>query len=368
VTASHRRSPIRVGIVGAGWSTVVHAPAFRLVDGYELVAVCARRPESLAKAMDKLELSDGSTDWRSFVRRDDLDLILVATPVAMHCEVTLAAIEAGKHVLCEKPTSLTPEDSLRMAEAAQRAGVAHAVGFELRWNPERYATWQLLREQALGEPYMLRLAQSWGHWHPSHAPQAEWMYSKADGGGYLAGLVSHDIDFARALLGEPVAVCAEVRTTVKQRTLADGRVIDVDADDTSTLLLRFASGATAVISSSVVGAHTKGYKLEIFGSEGTVLAAGGRGAAVDLRFGRASDEGLAPYPLSDREPLSGRPIPPRAAAWAIRSLALMLEDWLPAFDGKPTQVPNLYDGYRVQQVTQAAFDSAAGRGWVDIAP
>jgi len=196
---------IRVGIVGVGWGTVVHAPAFRLVDGYELVAICARRPESLAKAQAKLGIVDGSTNWRSFVRRDDLDLISVAAPVALHSEVTLAAI-----------------------------------------------------------------------------------------------------------------------------------------------------------------VHTKGYRLEIFGSDGTLLATGGRGAEVNVRFGRANDAGLGPYPLSDRMPRGGRPIPPRAAAWAIRSLALMLEDWLPAFDGKPTPVPNLHDGYRVQQVIQAALDSAAGRGWVDV--
>jgi predicted dehydrogenase len=365
---SARRSPIRVGIAGVGWGTVVHAPAFRLVDGYELVAICARRPESLTKAQDKLGITDGSTDWRSFVRRDDLDLISIATPVTLHSEVTLAAIAAGKHVLCEKPTALTPDAARGMAEAAERAGVAHAVGFELRWNPERLATWDLMRERALGDPYILRLNQSWGHWHPSHAPQEAWMYRKAEGGGYLNGLVSHDIDFARALMGEPVAVCADVRTSVKQRTLSDGRVIDVDADDTSTLLLRFASGACGVLSSSVVGVHAKGYRLEIFGSDGTLQAAGGRGAEVDLRFGRASDAGLAPHPLSERMPRSGRPIPARSAAWAIRSLALMLEDWLPAFDGQPTPVPNLRDGYRVQQLIQAALDSAAGRGWVDITP
>jgi len=124
---SARRSPIRVGVVGVGWGTVVHAPAFRLVDGYELVAICARRPETLAKAQEKLGITDGSTDWRSFVQRDDLDLISIATPVKLHQEVTLAAIAAGKHVLCEKPTALTPGAALAMAEAAERAGIGRPL-------------------------------------------------------------------------------------------------------------------------------------------------------------------------------------------------------------------------------------------------
>src|SRR5258705_11736216 len=88
---------LRVGIIGTGWGSLVHGPAYKIVDGYDLAAICARNPERLAKAAEALGVRDTATDWESFVRRDDLDVISVAAPVALHHPITLAALAAGKH-------------------------------------------------------------------------------------------------------------------------------------------------------------------------------------------------------------------------------------------------------------------------------
>ncbi|SHN18562.1 Gfo/Idh/MocA family protein [Cryptosporangium aurantiacum] len=356
---------IRVGIVGVGWGARVQAPAFQAVPGYELVGLCARTPERLAKAAGKLGVSDVSTDWRSFVERNDLDLISVATPTGSHREITLAALAAGKAVLCEKPLALDAAGADELVRAAAASDRPAACCFESRWLPDRLALWDAVRGGYLGTPYYAQVNRSASYWHPSHPLQATWMYDRDQGGGYLSGILVHDLDLICTLLGDPVAVCAEVRTTVPRRELPDGGTLAVTADDTAALLLRLASGALAVLSVSVMGAHADHVGLELFGSNGTIVGSGTiRGA--ELRAARAEDPGLAPLPLSDRRPPGDAELPGGLAGSAIRATALMLADWLPAFDGQPTDVPTFADGARAIAVTDAARRSAEGAGWVSL--
>jgi predicted dehydrogenase len=356
---------LRVGIIGTGWGSLVHAPAFGIVDGYDLTAICARNPGRLARAAAAAGIDDTSTDWRSFVQRDDLDLISVATPVELHYPIVLAALAAGRHVLCEKPLALTAKQAREMVDAAGASGRATATCFELRWTSERLPIWDLVRDGYIGRPYFSRLAQSAGHWHPSHKPQAGWMYDAAQGGGYLAGMLSHDIDWIATLFGTPTAVCADVGTSIEKVTLQDGATLDVTADDTTALLLRLASGARAEISASVVGVHTAGWRFEAFGAEGTIVATGGRDQRT-LTAGRAADAGLAAWSGQPRMPRHPVELPARRSTSMVLAMALMLEDWLPAFSGAPTPVPSFRDGWLVQTVIEAARASSAGAGWVAI--
>ena len=143
---------IRVGLIGVGWGSIVQVPAFRVVPGFEVVALCSRRADSVAAAGARLDLDDVSTDWEAFVRRDDLDLISVATPVDLHLPQVLAAIAAGKHVLVEKPVGLTAAETAAMVAAAEAAGVQHAVCFENRWAPTQLRIAELARVGAGRRP------------------------------------------------------------------------------------------------------------------------------------------------------------------------------------------------------------------------
>jgi predicted dehydrogenase len=361
---------VRVGIIGVGWGSVVQVPAFRAVPQYEVVALCSRRPERVEEAGERLGIDDRSTDWRSFVARDDLDLISVCTPVDLHVEQTVTALEAGKHVLCEKPVAVTEADARVMRDAAEASGRAHAVCFENRFDPMRLAIWDLVREGFLGDPYYARIASTGDYWHPSRGLQSEWMYRVDEGGGYLLGMASHDIDFLHCLFGAPSSLCADVRTTVPRRTRPDGSVLEVDADDTSVLILRMANGLLATLATSVVGLGSNRRELELLGGDGSITIEGSiMGGEHDstVRAVHVDGEGEVAVAASTRMPRSGVELPKRRAAGAIRSLALMLEDWLPAFDGEPTPgVPTLRDGWLVQAVVDAARRSAAGDGWVDI--
>lgn len=360
--------PIRVGMVGVGWGAIVQTPAFRVVPGFEVVALCSRRQESVDAAGAKLGIDDCSTDWESFVRRDDLDLISVATPVDLHLAQVLAAIEAGKHVLVEKPVGLTAAETGTMLAAAEAAGVQHAVCFENRWAPTQLRVAELVRGGHLGDPYLVLARATADFWHPTRGLQSEWMYKLDEGGGYLMGMGSHDIDFVCSLLGPPVAVCADVRTTLTERSRDDGSTLAVDADDTSVLLLRMGGGALVTITTSAIALAEDTRSFEAFGSTGSVTVAGPIMGEVppSIRVGTAGADTIEVEGVV-REPASGLPIPARRAGGAIRSLALMLEEWLPAFAGEPTPtVPTLRDGHLVARVVDAARASSAGAGWVSL--
>lgn len=358
-------APLRVGLIGVGWGAHVQAPAFAATPGYELVALCARTESSVREAGARLGISDTSTDWRSFVEREDLDLISVATPVELHHEQTLAALAAGKHVLCEKPLALTADQAAEMVDAAAASGKATAVSFETRWQEGRYTVREQVDAGMVGTPFSVRLHQSAPYWHPSRPLQSLWMYDLASGGGYLNGLVVHDIDFICSLFGEPVAVCADVRSSIPTRDLPGGGTLEVTADDTSGILMRLDSGALAVITASVVGIHARGWTFDAFGAAGTVTLSGAPRKA-QIRSGGVADDGLVERELSTEQQERLPEADGETARGLVRAMALMLEDWLPAFSGADTRVPSFADGLRAQRVIEAARASSAGAGWVAL--
>src|ERR1700759_3129242 len=134
-TGRGERMTLRVGIIGVGWGAHVQVPGFRAAKGYEPVALCARTPERLERMATKLGIEETSTDWESFVTRDDLDVISVATPTVLHHDMTLPALAAEKPVLCEKPLAGDLDAARDMVAAAAKAGVPTACCFENRWNP-----------------------------------------------------------------------------------------------------------------------------------------------------------------------------------------------------------------------------------------
>jgi len=360
---------LRVGVVGVGWGALVHVPAFRLVDGFEVIALCGRTPARLDRASAATGITDVGMDWADFVRRDDLDVISIATPVALHHPVGLAALAAGKHVVVEKPVALHAVEAYELAQAVAAAGTRAIACFELRWTPERALVRSLVARGAVGTPYSVRVHESLPHWHPARPNQALWMYDLTTGGGYLNGVAAHDIDFVCSLFGRPVQVCADVRTSLPTRPLPDGGELSVTADDTSAVLIRLDSGALAVVTTSAMGLHTVGASFDVFGSAGTLTGSiGSRANAASLGLGTVNDSGLVDVPVEVRPLASGRPVPERGAAPLIRAMALMLEDWLVELTGGVAEhpLPTLEDGSVVQAVIEAARSSAAGAGWVDV--
>ena len=357
---------IRAGIIGVGWGGTVHVPAFKLVPEFEVVVLCGSGTGHAADVAARNGIPESATDWEQVVRREDIDVIVVATPVALHYPMVMAAVAAGKHVLCEKSVALTAQEAQAMAEAAEAVGVASAVSFEFRRFPERMAVAQLVADGFLGQPHLTIVTQAASMWHPSAPPPAPWKLSLAAGGGYLNAVLCHELDYLCWLHGPPESLSAVARTEFPRRHLADGRELVADADETCAIEVRFRNGAVGVITGSAVSPAGSPYRFEASGSDGAIAySVGPTGPAGHVASPGGKEQPLA---LSQRRPRSGLlPEPGRPLARQVEATALLLEDWLPALTGVRTSgVPSLRDGYLVQRMVDAVRTSSAESRWIAL--
>jgi predicted dehydrogenase len=191
-------SPVRLGIVGAGWGANHARVAASLAPDVEVRAICSRRHERAQALADELALPPGSIEaaWEALVARDDVDLVVNTAPDYLHHPVTLAAITRGKHVFCEKPLAMNAAQAREMLEAAETAGVAHFTGFTWRFAPPFATIRRLLDADALGSVWLIDSHFRIG----PPLPSKEWQFDpELRAGGVVGNLGVHLIDLARYL-------------------------------------------------------------------------------------------------------------------------------------------------------------------------
>lgn len=245
---------MRVGVIGTGFGRRVVAAAFSGVGGCEVVDVVSpRQPAAVAE----------------LCRRRDVDLVSVHSPPALHLQHVRLAVEAGHHVLCDKPFGLCAEEAAAMRDMAAAAGVVHLANFENRWDAARRSVHDAVTEGAVGAPE--HLAYSWlvPYWRVPARPHG-WLFDAAAGGGWLRAMGSHLIDFVAWTLGEVTAVSGHVRTVVAQRLDPSGGLRPCTADDGFTLALRTATDAGAVIDTTAAASVARPASLVVLGADGAV--------------------------------------------------------------------------------------------------
>jgi UDP-N-acetylglucosamine 3-dehydrogenase len=225
---------LRVAIVGSGRMGKTHAAKYVKVRGARPVVAVDIVPERAKTLKDAYQMDDWYEDYRAAVNRPDIDMVDVCTPTWVHEEVAVAAAEAGKHVLCEKPMSLTVPAAKRMQEAADRAGVLLMIALCRRFDNGWMKVRELVQAGVLGRPVVWRSvvairggAQPWS-----------WFVQKDQGGGPIVDGAIHNLDFARYMFGEAQQVAASTMTFREDATAAD----------TGSALVRFVSGDDLVLS------------------------------------------------------------------------------------------------------------------------
>src|ERR1017187_2363170 len=262
------RKPLRIGLVGYGFMGRTHSNAFARVNQFfdvpyrpVLQAVCGRDAGKVAAFAEQWGYGSTETGWRKLVARPDIDLIDIASPNDTHGEIAIAAAEAGKMVLCEKPLGRNAAESERMVEAVKKAGVPNMVWYNYRRVPAVTLAKQLIDEGRLGKifHYRAKFLQDW----PISAdlPQGGAGLWRLDvsvaGSGVTGDLLAHCIDTAMWLNGAIDQVTAMTETFVKERPHAlTGRVEKVGIDDASAFLARFQNGSLATFeATSAVHCH-----------------------------------------------------------------------------------------------------------------
>ncbi len=266
---------IRIGIIGAGFARSTQIPGFKACSGARIVAIASARREHAEEVAREFGIEHVEDDWRALVDRDDIDLVSIVTPVVTHCEMTLAALDHGKAVLCEKPMAMNAAEALRMTERAREAGVLALIDHELRFLPGRVKMRELVRRGDIGRVRHGKLTfRSDSRADPTRP--WNWWSDVKQGGGALGAIGSHVIDSWRWLLGAEVSdVFGNLATHIRERKDEKGIVRQVTTDDEANVLVHFegselTEGATGNASMSLVEPGQPEHRLELFGTSGAL--------------------------------------------------------------------------------------------------
>jgi predicted dehydrogenase len=248
---------MRVALFGCGWIQDFHARGVRAC-GHEVVAVANHREESARAFAERHDIPRVTTDWEALARDPEVDAAVVSTPNALHAPQSVALLEAGKHVLVEKPMATSVTECDAMIEAATRGGASLMVAHCWRFHPDVQAMRARIETGELGEVVKTRGYGVHAGWGPSG-----WFTQKAlAGGGALPDMGVHAIDTVRYLLGDPVPgrVCAVVGT----------RYGTYDVDDDGILLISWSQGTNSIVESGWWHAHKEGLEAEteVYGTKG----------------------------------------------------------------------------------------------------
>lgn len=357
--------PLRVGVVGVGFGATVHVPAFQS-EGWDVRAISSRREDRVKKAAADLGVADAMTDWRALVARDDLDAVAVSTPPAAHLEIVSAALNGGKHVLCEKPFALSAAEAGSMAALARERGLTAMVAHEFRHAPQRAQVRELLDQGAIGTPQVVSAELLLGRAAPDAPPPVTWGSRAAEGGGFLGALGSHYIDGLRHWFGDVATVFGALKTLRPERLDREtGRVVQADTDDTFSFTLTFKSGVVATMLASSAVAPSQGVRITVAGSDG-MLVATQRGANPEpdgvVLLGKSTDRALAPVEM----PARFRPFEDDRDPRLV-SFRLLVRDFEAGIREGRSPSPNFEDGLKCQQVLDAVRESSRTGRTVTIA-
>jgi predicted dehydrogenase len=383
---------LSVGMVGYAFMGAAHSQAWRTAPRFfdlplepATTVVCGRDAARVAEAADRLGWAEAETDWRRLLERDDIDLIDICTPGDTHAEIALAALDAGKHVLCEKPLANTVAEAESMAEAAERAaarGVRAMVGFTYRRVPAIALAQRLVAEGRIGEIRHVR-AQYLQDWIADAEAPLSWRLDKTKAGsGALGDIGAHIIDLTQFITGDRILeVSGQLETFVKERPVAAEHAGlsgtpslergPVTVDDAAVFLGRFAGGALGVFEATRFATGRKNaIRIELNGSLGS-LAFDFEDMNVLHFFDAAEPAGTAGF----RRILVTEPEHPYVGNWWPAGHGLGYEhgfthqvvDLVTAIADGTDPRPTFADGLQVQRVLAAVETSSDTRQWQEIA-
>jgi predicted dehydrogenase len=386
------RRQIGIGLIGYAFMGRAHSAAWRNVGAAfdtelvpDLRVICGRDETRVSAAAARLGWSEWTTDWRSLIERDDVDVVDVSTPGNLHAEMAIAALEAGKHVLCEKPLANSVAEAEEMAAVARRVasrGVKAMVGFNYRRVPAVTLASQLVAGGTIGKIRHLR-AVYLQDWLVNPDSPLNWRLQKElAGSGALGDIAAHIIDLARFVTGEEIAeVSALLETFVKerpQRSQADGPSSTtaeatgaVTVDDAAAFIARLSGGAVATFEATRYATGRKNaVRFEINGERGSLAFDLERPNELELfEVSEGRDVGFRRVLVTQREHpyIKGWWPPGHVLGWD-HSFVNEVYDFLDAVATGGDVHPDFEDGLAVQRILAAVETSATERSWASVEP
>ncbi len=348
---------MKIGIIGTGFARKVQIPAFLQCDGAEIVSVASGNIKNAENVAKEFNIEHFTDDWRETVKYKDVDLICITTPPDLHKEMTLFALERGKHILCEKPMAMNAAEAEAMTGKAKNSGVLALIDHELRFQKGRQKAREILRNGEIGKiinaKYNFRNAS-----RGSLDVAWNWWADEKQGGGALGAIGSHIIDsFLWFLDADIASVFCRLKTHVKQRRdEKSGEMREVTTDDEASLILLFADGdltedATGIVSVSMVERPKYQNRIEFFGTEGAMRV----GHCGEIWLATKDDKYWREVEVSFDKPLEN--VADTGFSRGFTSFAPKIIEAIRAGNIKIENAATFADGLKVQKVLDAARKS-----------
>lgn len=348
---------IRVGIVGTSWwADRMHLPALVSHPRAEAVAICGRDRERAQAMATKYAIPQIYTDYRELLERAQLHALIVSVPDDLHYDVTMAALAAGVHVLCEKPLAYTLAQAQAMHAKAEAMRVKTMTYFTWRSVPHFRYIKRLMAEGFVGHVYHAQFIQCGGY---ARAGQYQWRFDARRANGVLGDLGSHMLDLAHWLVGDIARVSAQVATQVARADTPQ------PANDEAALLVQFAQGAQGVIHVSAVtqqGARGQQQILRLHGDRGT-LEAEYTQTHSEIRGLRHDEQPFRTLTIPD-DILQG--VNPHNQYEVFTQQSQGVRAFIDAIIEDKPITPSFADGLKVQAVMAAALEAHERGRWVDV--
>jgi predicted dehydrogenase len=376
------KKELNIAIIGYGLMGRIHTSGYKRANDFfdlkyrpVLKVICGRNEENAKAFAENWGFESVETDWRNVIERDDIDAIDICTPNNSHAEIAIAAAEAGKMVLCEKPLSLNVEEGERMAQAVEKAGVANTVWYNYRRIPAVTMAKQLIEEGRLGKifHYRANFLQDWTI--SADVPQGGaglWrLDAKEAGSGVTGDLLAHCIDTAIWLNGTVKDVSAVTETFVKERVHSlTGEKQAVDIDDACSFLCHFNNGSLGLFEATrYARGHKALYTFEINGEHASI-----KWDLHDLNrleyFDHKDDaliRGWHDIHVTESEmPYMDKWWIPGCGIGYEHSFLHQVADFLKSLEDGTECAPTFRDAMDTQKVVEAVLNSAADRSWKDV--
>jgi predicted dehydrogenase len=366
-----------VGMVGSGYMAKTHTLGYAnaaLIYGADLPAVERIRISDLTDELAEAGAvrwgwREATSDWRKITGADDIDLVDIVTPNYVHAEPAIDAVRNGKHVLCEKPLAVSPDEALAMARAALSAGVVHMVGFYYRLWPAIALARGIIERGEVGEIRHFR-----GRFFQDYADRMlphSWRFDRAvAGAGALGDIGSHIIDIARYLVGDIDRVLASGRTLISERPGADGDPAAVSVDDIYSMMVEFSAGASGTIEASwAATGHKCDLGFELIGDTGSLRFTWERSNQLEVysEADAADERGFRTVLIGGVHPRAGDFwFAPAQGLGYGDAFTMGIGELLEAIRDRRQAQPSFVDGLRAAEVVDAALRSAETGRWVEI--
>jgi len=295
---------LRVGLIGAsprgGWGAQSHLPALQALPDIELAAICTAHEETARASADKFGVALAYHHHQDLLANPDIDVVAVVVRVPVHYDITRDVIDAGKHVYTEWPLVRTAAEAQQLVDAAKAKGVKTMVGLQRRASPPHIRLKELVAEGYVGEVLSVHF-NAQGSGVLVNTSERSWRRDKRLGTNTMTVTFAHELDAVLTAVGELTQVSGLVTTQVPQWYETDTKqYVDVTSPDNIVMEGRLMNGAVITAHVGVQPYHGNGYRLEIYGREGTLVMVPGGETAYQILGGRNEDKALQVLPIPDR--------------------------------------------------------------------